>query len=186
MHIFKCNTKITTYTYPAVKLILCILFIVLVLVFRFNVSIESSVWNIVFGILGAQSFILAIFCVYISIAEMLLLNERRTETENDTKFSTAEGEKYATEAILTLLLSNDILDITIRNHKTTMHLGSSSETKPGNSVFFNKRFYIGHTEYISEDQIREALISLSQGEPLCVIAIDGIPQSKEKRALRRK
>lgn len=138
------------------------------------ISINISWMDMVIRIAGAQIVILGVLCIYSSIGDMILLKERRETVkiniETEKKFSKNRSVKY----IQSLLETNDIIEISILSNNCIVKLGASSECNPGNSLFFNKSYYIDDRSFDSMEDLEKVLNSFSIKGEICVLKIDGV------------
>ena len=87
---------------------------------------------------------------------------------------TSDAERIAFSAIMKLLSENDILELELLHNGAVLKIGVSSDydhrRKP---EFFDKRYYIEETEYLSPAEFSCAFASLSTQTMLTVLRIDG-------------
>ena len=86
----------------------------------------------------------------------------------------SDAEKIAFSAITKLLSENDILELELLHNGSVLKIGVSSDydhrSKP---EYFDKRYYIEETEYLSPAAFSRAFASLSTQTMLTVLRIDG-------------
>ncbi|MBE6950781.1 MAG: hypothetical protein E7451_05525 [Ruminococcaceae bacterium] len=86
----------------------------------------------------------------------------------------SDAENIAFSAIMTLLSENDILELELLHNGAVLKIGVSSDydhrSKP---EYFDKRYYIGETEYLSPAEFSRAFASLSTQTMQTVLRIDG-------------
>ncbi len=178
-NIFKCSEKIRSYTYPVIKIVLCILLIIFLINRNHFFVIQSSFWEIVVRIICFQIIILAVLCIYISAAEMILLRERRaTAAVSDLP----EGKDYRIDDLVSLLESNDIIEITAAMDDKVIRFGASSDCRPGDAHFFDKSYYIDDKADIGIDEVKQALKRCTDNDLIRVLTIDDIPVSNDSYA----
>lgn len=172
--VFRCNENIKSYRYPVWKIVLCMAFIVLLTGRNYIVSIDNTVLNVFVKIVCFGFVITSVLCIYISVAEIILLHERREKASINAKTITAYSKDYSVDDILSLLMMNDIIEITIVSDNQIFKVGASSDCRPDSSRFFDKRYYINTTDYETIDNLKEVIFSNCKDGKLCVIAIDGV------------
>ena len=178
-NIFKCSEKIRSYTYPVIKIVLCILLIIFLINRNHFFVIHSSVWKIVVGIICFQIVILAVLCIYISAAEMILLHERRAAAAVS---ALPEGRDYRVDDLVSLLESNDIIEITAAADGKVIRFGASSDCRPGDAHFFDKTYYIDDKADIGIDEVKQALKRCTDNDLIRVLTIDDILVSNDSCA----
>ncbi len=169
--IFKPSTKMKSYIFPITKIILFICLLI-VLFFRdklFNIEHDVFPW------LFYAIILTIIWCIYISIAELFLIHDKR---ENDKiKTSIPDIMKCVTKSIeelVELVDNNDIVDIIIVCNDMTVNVGDSSEFNSHSGNFFDKCLYVGEKIYGSIKDFEVALKGLTKEDFLYVYSIDGI------------
>lgn len=175
MKLFSCDENITTYKIPVIKIVLCSLLIVLLISRNYFIHINNTLWKTIIDIVCFQAGILSILCIYLSVGEMLLLNERKKEDKINIENAKMHSKIYSVDCILSLLEENDIIELSILSNDQTVKLGASSDCRPGNTLFFDKNYYIGNKNNISIEELRETILHYSTDSKVCVIAIDGVP-----------
>ena len=89
-------------------------------------------------------------------------------------FDTSDAENIAFSTIMKLLSENDILELELLHNGAVLKIGVSSDydhrSKP---EYFDKRYYIEETEYLSPAEFSRAFTSLSTQTTLTVLRIDG-------------
>ena len=144
MRIFKCDEEIKTYKAPVIKITICVCVIVLLCFNPFHVN--NVVANICVTVLCFCVFMLAVLCIYVSIAEILLLNERRAEQNTQVIYDAQKAEVYSIDSIVSLLVKNDIIKISIVFKNSKVVVEASADSKPGTKAFFDKKYYINDNE----------------------------------------
>ena len=105
------------------------------------VHIDNKIVDAVIGVLCAIVGIGCIFCLYISICEIIEVNDKR-KIKNTAAYDAIEKCKVcAIEEVVSLVNSNDIIEIRIVSKGKIFEIGSSSDCKNGSSKFFDKHFY---------------------------------------------
>lgn len=175
MKLFRCDKNIKTYKIPVIKIILCGLLVVLLISRNYLIHINNSLWKTIINIVCFQVVILSILCIYFSVAEIILLNERNKEDRMNIENARTYSKTYYVDYILSLLEENDIIDISILSNDQIINLGASSDCHPGSSHFFDKNYYINNKNDITIEELREIINHYSTNSKVCVIAIDGVP-----------
>ena len=177
MKILKIQTDLQSYLLPIVKIIVAVILIV-IMIFRHKVlPIENDSIQIILSIICSILAILCILSIYIAIAEIFYVYENRSKSKGVSTDDISIGKQKTLEDILFLLEQNDIIEIEIRNNEDIMTVGASSDCKPSDSVFFDKKYYIEDTEYERIEDISKRLEIYAKNRRLLVISIDGIKQS---------
>ena len=96
--IFKVNSEIRNYTYPTIKILLCLV-VILVLMNRNRLfSLEDKRGAIVSTILALILAVGCVFCIYIAIAEIIELHDRRVD--NQGIVGEVVIKQYPTESLM--------------------------------------------------------------------------------------
>ena len=86
----------------------------------------------------------------------------------------SDAENIAFSAIMKLLSENDILELELLHNGVVLKIGVSSDyDHRRNPEYFDKRYYIADTEYLSPAEFSRAFASLSTQTILSVLRIDG-------------
>lgn len=182
---FEFNRDVKTYKFPILKICVCsLVMLLLIAIFPVRKAL-SSFWDDAIGVLSALVGFLCIFCIALSFCEIISVSENREIEKLDKKTALAKSKTFLLDDVLSLLKSNDIIDILIFSNEQFIKIGSSSESVRGSSRFFNKRYYLGDEEFESFEDFSEILRSHSQNDSLCVVTIDGLPVTKKKRKQER-
>ena len=87
---------------------------------------------------------------------------------------TSDAESIAFSAIMKLLSESDILELELLHNGAVLKIGVSSDyDHRRNPEYFDKRYYIADTEYLSPAVFSRALASMSTQTMLTVLRIDG-------------
>lgn len=113
MSLLKCNEHLQSYMFPIVKIILSALLIIFLINRKHFFLIQHPVWRIVVGVICVQIMILATLCIYISVAEMIMIGERRSEIRADHAATISSSKDYHISDIVQMLEENDIIEIAI-------------------------------------------------------------------------
>ncbi len=141
MDIFHVNEDVKSYVYPILKMIICVGLIILFINRDRIVHIDNKAIDIIIGILCTQIGILCIYCIYISAAELLLVNENRVKETAVSDRIIAKSKPYTIDEIVHMAEVNDIIEIQIVSKNRAVEIGSSSDCKNGSSKFFDKQYY---------------------------------------------
>ena len=82
------------------------------------------------------------------------------------------------ERVINLVKENDIIEFEIKSTGGIIKVGSSSDCKVGDSVFFDKRFYIEENEYLTSEEFETEILRHTVDGKLYVISIDGVKAEK--------
>lgn len=175
MKLFRCDENIKTYKFPAIKIVLCSLLVVLLISRNYLIHINNSLWKTIIDLVCFQVVILSILCIYLSVGEMILLNERKKEDKINIEKARTYSKTHHVDSILSLLEENDIIEISILSNDQIIKLGASSDCHPGSSHFFDKNYYINSKNGITIEELRGIINNYSTNSKVCVVAIDGIP-----------
>lgn len=171
--LFRCNKNIRTYKIPVIKIVLCCLLVALLISRNYFIHINSSFWNTIIGIVCFQMVILSILCIYLSVGEIILLNEHKNDAQININNAMTHCKTHSVDYILSLLERNDIIEISILSDDQIIKLGASSDSHPGSSYFFDKNYYVNNKNNITIKELREVINNYSTNGKICVIAIDG-------------
>lgn len=168
--LFELQTELTSYTYPVVKLVICLTIIGFGIGGKQYVHF-SSVW---FNILATLfRFVIAILCilfVYISIGELFYIYSNRRGTNRKV----IEPKPIAIHTIVEMVSENDIIEIEVSVNQRIIKLGSSSDCKYSDSKFTDKLYYIGKSEYKTIELFTDAITALFPTGSIPVLRIDGL------------
>ncbi len=171
MKLFELQTNLTSYSYPVVKIIVC-LSVIVVGIMRNRLFRFSNSWaNFAVTLLCFLLAIASILCLYISIGELFQTYENRKKTNNQS----AEAKQLTIEAVIKMVSENDIIEIEVCVDNQTIKIGASADCKYSSSVFEDKSFYISNLEYETIEQFTEALNELFPQGIIAVFKIDGLP-----------
>ena len=169
--IFKVNSEIRSYSYPTIKILLCLV-VSLVLMNRNRLFLlEDKRWAIAMTVLALVLGVGCIFCIYISIAEIVELYDRRVD--NQRIVGAVVIKQYPIENLMKLIEKEDILEMEIKVQEEIVKIGCKSDNKWSTNEFFDKVYYCDDTEYGTIEAFREALNAYEIDGMLEVISIDG-------------
>ena len=174
MRIFKVDEKIDSYTAPLLKVVFSALLIAALLAIRIWVPISSPVWDAIVGVASAILMLLLVLRIALSFCEMLLLSERREKANLDIQAAIKKSKKCSVDYVVSLLESNDIIDVAIFLGGRVVRIGASSDSRQGESRLFGKQYYIDDKSDVSIETVRETLDKYSENDEICVISIDGV------------
>ena len=174
IHLFHLDKTLSTYTYPFVKIVFCIV-IILLLIFRNKfLHVNQMIWKIIVGVFCVIVGIASILCIYISLAEILVVHENKLEIHKYMNEKSEECVSYSVEKVFSLICQNDIIDFEIVSKSTRINIGASSDNRPEDLVFFDKLYYIGNQEYDNLEIFMEELKKYSIDGQILVVLIDGL------------
>lgn len=173
MKLFECNTELQSYTYPIAKIIGCVVLIILEINNRY--FLIGKIWDswIIRLLMGGIIVPLEVLCIYISAAEMIYVNENRKRSASATQTS-ARHVEMTIEEIVSLIQSEDIIEIKVSANNKQFFLGARSDNKPGDSVFFDKQYYICEENFKTIESFAKAIKKHSNKGKIKVCEIDGI------------
>ena len=181
------DENIKSYTPPVLKAALSVLSIVLLFLsfpLTRHISENYPFVDIVIKIVNVAILYISVLRIYISFGEILALAERREEAKKanlNTKAAATKGKNVSVDSIISLLESNDIIEIWIVAKNQNIKLGASSDSKQGSSKFFDKAFYIGDNDNVTIEDLRKELDNYAIEGKVCVFEIDGVsPNSYPK------
>ena len=171
--LFTVQRNLTCASYPIVKMILALLVIALAVVISMYFTM-SVIWaDFVIRLICVVSTLVSVLCIYISIAELIIVSENKKDNRK-----VQLGKTFKMENVISMVEENDILEIEIKTQGQVISVGASSDCKQGSSVFFDKRFYIGDYEYETLELFEKALLHYATSGELRVITIDGVKAEK--------
>lgn len=171
MKLFKVQTDLTSFTYPAAKIIICLSVIILSLV-RNRIFRFSNLWaNAAVTLLCFVLTIASVLCLYISIGELFHTSANR----KNINYQSSDGKQLTIEAVTKIVSENDIVEIEVCTNNKTIKIGTSAECKYTSSIFEDKLFYISSSEYETIELFTEALIQLFPKGIIPVSKIDDLP-----------
>lgn len=172
MNIFDVNTKIKTYTYPIIKIVIGLVLILTILFRSKWLSINSHTANTIISILCFLVCAFTILSIYISIAEILELYERNKEQR--LLKSLQQTMSIPLSEVIDSIIKNDIIEFLILSENGIVKIGSSSDNKYSSAVFTDKRYYIDNEEYQSQETFSLELTKLFSEQTVNVITVDGV------------
>lgn len=174
MDIFHINKAVKSYKYPTAKILIFVLLIFLLIYRGQIVHINNKIVDAVIGVLCAIVGIGCIFCIYISICEIIEVNDKRKITNTAACDAIEKCKVCAIEEVVSLVNSNDIIEIRIVSKGKIFEIGSSSDCKNGSSKFFDKHFYAEKNEFTSLESFQEAIQVYSDSGKISILSIDGV------------
>ena len=120
--------------------------------------------------IGILSLPVAIFClyqIYITVAELGEGNHERSDSNENRK-----PVLIRLEEIIRLAAENDIIEFVICFDHACIKCGASSDSTP--TEMFDKRYYIGQTEFSEIEEFASRLSEYSVGGAVEVVTIDGL------------
>ena len=174
MRIFKVDEKIVSYTAPVLKAVVSVLLIAVMLAIRIWAPISSPEWDVIIGVASAMLMLLLVLRIALSFCEMLLLSERREKSNLDIQAAIKKSKKCSVDYVVSLLESNDIIDVAIFWGGRVVCFGASADSHQGESRLFGKQYYIDDKSDVAIKIVRETLEKYSENNEICVISIDGV------------
>lgn len=174
---FKVNTCIKSYTYPIIKIIIFFALILLLFFRKYYLNISNSLLDIIVGIVFGCIGLACFLCIYISIAEIVLLHERRKDVKA-VSMQIKKGDSLPLDKVISLINDNDIIEIRILSNNEIIKIGASSDCKMGRSGFYNKMFFINNEEYETLTSFKKAIIKYTVDSNLFVLTIDDLAPVK--------
>ncbi len=183
MKIFELQTKLTSYTYPIIKILLSIAFLLLLL-FRNNIfGIPRGAWNFFVSLVCVCAGIMCILIIYISMCEVFQTFSNREISRAALHADISKCRTVLAESIIRYAEQQDITEIIIIRSNEVLKIGSSAENKYSSAIFENKRYYIGDTEYNTLNEWTEALKLYTANNMLHVLSIDGVASNRIKSCI---
>jgi len=173
--IFEVNEEIKSYTYPIIKIVVCFVLYLILLKRNGLFSISGRFGNFIITFLVLVITIAAVFCVYISVVEIIELHNRRKDAKRDV--AELATKYYLLDDIIDLIEKNDIIEIEIKTNQEVIKVGCNSDNKLADNIFFDKKYYCGDAEYETIQEFREKMLMYSKRGKIMVHAIDGIVES---------
>ena len=174
--LFELQTNLTNYTYPLTKIVVSIL-IILFSIFRKSLFVISSKpLNFFVTLFCFVATLASILCIYISIPELFYVWKNKKAKQERVEFITTTP--FNLERVINLVKENDIIEFEIKSTAGIIKVGSSSDCKVGDSVFFDKRFYIEKNEFLTAEEFEASLLQYGTDGKINVIAIDGVKAEK--------
>lgn len=77
MKLFTLQTDLTSYTYPIVKIVICVLIVAFSIMRRSIINFSAQWVDIVVTVLCLILSVMSILCVYISVGELFYVYKKR-------------------------------------------------------------------------------------------------------------
>ncbi len=177
MNCFQVNSHLKSYTYPLVKIIIFISIIIIAIYRDKFFTLNNSLMEFIAGIICLCIVVGCILCIYISFAELILTHENREKVKADIATIAKSGTEISIREIMSLVLSNDIIELHVLVNEKIVEIGSSSDCDPGSSKFFDKKFFIDEKEFETGDEFENELKTLANQKKFNIISIDGNPST---------
>ncbi len=180
LQVWKVNDKITSYRFPIIKIVCCLILGVLFF-FRFDIFLGLAPVG-EHTLLGKLLYLFIwalVFVIYISIAEMIKLHDRKIEakTKKTKVRSDTKGIELPLDKIYALLKENDIMDFVAQAGNASVRFGASSDYA-GNQ-YFDKRYYLDGKEFTDLAPFAQELDKLRGENGLIkIIRVDDVPAHK--------
>ena len=171
MKLFEVQTDLTSFTYPVVKLIICLSVIVLSLVRNRIFQFLNSWTNAAVTLLCFVLTMVSVLCLYISVGELIHTCTNR----KNINYQSSDVKQLTIEAVTKIVSENDIVEIEVCADNQTIKIGASSDCVYSSSIFEDKLFYISSSEYETIEQFTGALNELFPQGIVAVSKIDDLP-----------
>ena len=168
MRFFKCDSKQKSYLYSSIRLIVCVVIILLVIGSIYVDLINDQVF---LRILRTIILVIAILCIYISIAEIIYVRENLEISKLDLQ--SKKAKPFDIDDIISLLINNDIIEIYAIYKNNVFKFGSSSECKQRDAKFYDKEYYIDNKSFKTIGSFKEELVKYCKDKKIFILTIDG-------------
>lgn len=151
-NLFKLDKNITTYKYPIIKILICIVLIILVsldIIFdQIHYDfLDNKVFDIIYRASTTIIFLACVLRIYISLGELSLVSENRAKNKTLSDSDMVECKEYTLDDIISLSEKYDLMDIRVVSGNKTVGVGPTAVYKYGGSKFHNKHFYVADEEF---------------------------------------
>ena len=170
MRLFEVQTKLTSYVYPLVKIVLSLLAIAFGVSRNSFLHISGQLGNVFMTILCLILALTSILTMYISIGELCYVYSNR----KDKRCTCNEVQFMSVREIVEILSQSDIMEIDVCDNGTIVRIGVSAECRYSSSVFENRVYYISDQEYTTIDLFLEAISKMFSDGNVPVVAVDGL------------
>ncbi len=177
--LFTFQKDLKSYRYPLVKFAIFLSVILFCIFRRYIYSIPWRWLEIAEAFLCFAAGLISIFCIYISVAEMLNVFENKMSKKS--KKSEIFTKNFTAEEIICLADENDIIEIKIKAGNGVLKIGTSSDNNNGSKKFFDKRFFIENKEFYNKEDFSAEVSALSGGGEIAVVSIDGVSAKQLRR-----
>lgn len=171
---FKVNDNLTSYAYTLTKIFTCFTLWILAINRSRWIVISYKPLNIILKAVFIILSLLAVYVFYICVAELYSTWENRDAKKHSKNYSIEKCKKLNKEQLLKYLNDNDIIEFEIIKDEGTTKIGTSSDSKHGSSVFFDKSYYISDKEFKEVEQFSKALDSYCSNGVFFVATMDGV------------
>lgn len=173
MKMFEHRTDLMTYSYPLIKIIVC-LAIILICIFRNRfIGNLNRFMSIVIAAICFLVGLASILCIYNAVAELFYVSENRKNSRVQN-IDCRRIKQFTIDEIETILLNDDIVEFEVIYNCARYKIGASSDCKYSSSIFTDKAYYINDVEYATIEKIKKALIDLFPKGTIPVLTIDGL------------
>ena len=174
INFFSVDSTLKSYTYPIIKIVVCIIISICVVKRDSFFHVEKMGWQFVIGAICVGIGVAIIYCIAISVAEMVIVHDNRHKAANLCVQEVKGSMTYSIDKIVSLVNSNDIIELHAILNGRAIELGSSSDSKPGSSKFFDKLYYIENEEFKNIEDFQNALVAYSNNGQMLITSIDGV------------
>ena len=138
-----------------------------------GVGFEDEKYDLVFGMVLAFVVLYLVLRICLTIARMLLLSDYR-EMEKRNRTYDKQIIQLPLETVSDYLINNDIIQFVIKNKGQYHLIESTSDSKAGSSILFDKRYSIDNKMLENDVNIRDVLSQFTKDNLVCVCEIDGV------------
>ena len=170
LKIFEVQKDLTSYAYPVIKIVVCIL-IILFSIFRNSfVQIHIEWINILIKYVCLVLTLCSILCLYISIGEIFHTFSNLKKTNCDF----VSIKPVSINTVKEILKRNDIVEIEVCIDDEIIKIGSSADCKYSSKVFYDKSYYIQSSLFETINDVERELFNIFPSGTIYVVRIDGL------------
>lgn len=171
MKLFEVQKDLTSFSYPIIKVTIC-LFVIILCFVRNRIFQFANLWtNAVVTLLCFALTIASILCLYISVGELFHTYTNR----RNISYQPSNVKQLTIEEVTKIVTENDIVEIEVCADNQIIKIGASSDCKYSSAIFEDKSFYISTSEYKTIEQFTDALIELFPNRVIPISKIDDLP-----------
>lgn len=123
--------------------------------------------------IGLISAILGVACIFAIIYSLYGIINSKVEQVNN-QIVHPDDVTFTVDEIVNLAEQCDVIDVYATHNNKVLRLGTSSDSMPGKTALFNKKYYIGDICYSDVDSFREALFIIFPDNVIHVASIDDV------------
>lgn len=169
MRLFEVQSNLTSYTYPLIKITICISVIFLCIIRNQLFHLSIPLVNVIVTAFCFVLTIVSILCLYISIGEIFHIHTNRRKVN----YQPLDIKLLTIETVTKIASENDIIEIELYTDNRIIEIGASSECEYSSSVFKNKLYYISNSKYDTIELFTNELHKLFPEGYIPVWRIDG-------------